>query len=126
MMAAPPKLSPLLLSAISHADKATLQSVLKSMCESSNECKAAASQHLLVTRVHEVVDLEDGDGDEDETEVESKGPARKKQKRETLVAAEVSRYETCATCHKRFDLTRNDEDACQLHDGEVRLLVRLI
>lgn len=118
MMAGPSKLSPVLLSAISLADKATLQSVLTSMCESSNECRAAVSKHLLVTHVHEVVDLEDGDGNGKEGDVESKGPARKKQKRETLVTSEVSRYETCATCHKRFDLTRNDEDACQLHDGE--------
>jgi hypothetical protein len=74
--------------------------------------------------VHEVLDLEDGD--EDGSEVGSKGPARKKQKREKLVGAEISRYETCATCHKQFDLTMNDEDACQLHDGEIRFLVRLI
>jgi len=103
------KLSPILLRAIDNADKATLQAVLKSMCESSNDITAAASLRLLKTKVPEVVDLED---DDDRT------PARKKQKREATIASQVSRYETCATCHKRFDTTDNAEDACQLHDGK--------
>lgn len=115
-MAAPSaKLSPLLLSAISQADASTLKSVLIFMCESSPACTAAASQRLLVTRMHEIIDLEDGD--EAET-----GPARKKLKRENVVAAEVSRYETCGACHKRFDVMRNGEDACQLHHGEIPFL----
>jgi hypothetical protein len=106
----PGKPSPLLLRAIDNADKATLQAVLKSMCESSNDITAAASLRLLKTKVQEVVDLEDDEND--------RTPARKKQKRETVVATQVSRYETCATCHKRFDTTDNAEDACQLHDGK--------
>ena len=109
-MAAIQKLSPLLVQAIENADKVTLQAVLKSMCESSLECTEQASKRLLLTRVHEVVSLDD-------EEDRDSGPARKKQKRETHIAGPTSRYETCATCFKRFDVTNNREDSCQLHDG---------
>jgi hypothetical protein len=108
-MATPLKPSPALLSAISSADKATLQSVLISMCESSTECTAAASSRLLVTRMPETVDIDSDDN--------GKAPARKKRKQEQPIMKETSRYETCSTCHKRFDIERNAEDACQLHDG---------
>lgn len=102
------KPSSALLRAINEADKSTLQSVLKSMCEASDECCQEASQRLLVSQVHRLVGLEDDEKSNEET-----GPARKKQKRDAL----VSRYETCSTCHKRFDTTDNGEDSCQLHDG---------
>ena len=118
-MAFPIKSNPLLLHAIDNADKSTLQAVLKSMCESSVECSEQASQRLLVTRSHEIVNLDN----EGENDTQDSGPARKKQKRETHVAESTSRYETCATCLKRFDVTDNREDSCQLHDGALESLI---
>jgi hypothetical protein len=111
-MAATKKPTALLLQAINDADKTTLQSVLKSMCEASDEFCEEASKRLLVTRVHKLVDLEDEESNEEPE------PARKKQKRDVFITEmPVSRYATCSACHKRFDTTENREDSCQLHDG---------
>ncbi|KAI8624878.1 hypothetical protein F5Y19DRAFT_280504 [Xylariaceae sp. FL1651] len=106
----------LLMRAINNVDESTLRDVLKSMCRDSEECTKEAIRHLLVTtsathsRKREVIELSDSSDDSTQKE-------RKVKKAKTISVAQTSRFETCATCDQTFDVTTNDDTACQTHPG---------
>jgi hypothetical protein len=115
VMAATSKCSPLLKRAINDADKATLQTVLLSMCESSSECLAAASERLLVAQSNL---KRRGEHDGGAENLKPNPKRRKALERKSDDTDLTSRYETCATCLKRFDITANTDNSCRTHPGK--------
>ncbi|GAW16412.1 hypothetical protein ANO14919_058380 [Xylariales sp. No.14919] len=93
--------------AIDNADENILRTVLKSMCQNSETCRKEAMGRLVVSRKHEIIELSDSDNEE----------TQEKPKKKQRVEAIQSRYETCATCKKAYDVTLNNDTACQTHEG---------
>ncbi|KAI1124856.1 hypothetical protein F5Y10DRAFT_248421 [Nemania abortiva] len=99
--------SALLTRAIDNADESTLRAVLKSMCRGSEACRKEAMDRLLVSDKHELIEL--SDSSDDDTKKQNK-------KRKKVVATQKSRFEKCETCEKTYDVTLNDDEACQTHE----------
>ncbi|KAK6083872.1 hypothetical protein SCUP515_01568 [Seiridium cupressi] len=89
----------LLLDAIDKADAVALRLVLKSMCNSSEECHIEAAK-LLLTKKRKSTG---GSG--------QSNSSSKKQKSDDIL---ISRYEKCSTCKEVFDVTDNCEDSLSL------------
>ncbi|KAI0195756.1 hypothetical protein EV127DRAFT_477475 [Xylaria flabelliformis] len=98
----------LLKCAIKNADEHTLRTVLKSMCEASEVCRKEAMDRMLVSRKREIIELSDSSDD-----APQKQNKNKKQKK--VKTAQISRFEKCETCDKTYDVTLNNDEACQTH-----------
>ncbi|KAI1160957.1 hypothetical protein F5B18DRAFT_471319 [Nemania serpens] len=108
-MATEPNEHVLLTRAIDNADEATLRTILQSMCQGSETCRNEAMKRLIVSRKHEIIELSDSDD----------GAERQDQKRKRVKVTQRSRFEKCRTCEKTYDVTLNDDTACQTHEGEL-------
>lgn len=105
----------LLTRAIDNADEGTLRTILKSMCQDSEACRNEAVARLVVSRKHEIIELSDSDDDAE----------RRDKKRKRVKVTQESRFEKCKTCEKTYDITLNDDTACQTHEGERSVRIRL-
>ncbi|KAI1742019.1 hypothetical protein F4680DRAFT_53909 [Xylaria scruposa] len=99
----------LLARAIKNADENTLRKVLKSMCEASEACRKEAIDRMLVSRKRDIMELSDS-SDDDTQKQKNKNKKQKKVK-----TTQISRFEICETCDKTYDVTLNDNAACQTH-----------
>ncbi|KAI1114749.1 hypothetical protein F5Y14DRAFT_413598 [Nemania sp. NC0429] len=106
-MATGPDEHALLTRAIDNADAGTLRTVLKSMCRDSETCRKEATQRLVVSRKHEIIELSDSDDD-------AEGQDKKRKKKVKVM--QEPRFETCKTCDKTYDVTLNNDTACQTHE----------
>jgi len=109
-MAASKDQDALLTRAIDNADEKTLRQILKSMCQGSDECRKQAAERMLVSQKHELIELSDSSDDEAEKE-------RRNKKQKTVEETQTLRYEKCQTCEEMYDVTLNNDEACQCHDG---------
>ncbi|KAI1430758.1 hypothetical protein GGR50DRAFT_161863 [Xylaria sp. CBS 124048] len=109
-----------LMRAIDAANGETLRMIMKSMCQESEACREAAMAHMVVSRKHDIIELSDSDDNKDEGKDEGdKGGQQQSKKRKRTHEAtttNVSRYEVCVTCKEMYDVTLNDDEACQTHD----------
>ncbi|KAI2639180.1 hypothetical protein GGS21DRAFT_416062 [Xylaria nigripes] len=108
-MATDPAREAALARAIEIADDKTLRLILKSMCKESEACREEAMKRMLVSRKHEIIELSDSSDDEEE-----KNRQGKKQK--VVEEKPASRFAKCETCDATYDVTLNDDEACQTHD----------
>ncbi|TGJ82860.1 hypothetical protein E0Z10_g5907 [Xylaria hypoxylon] len=97
-----------LLRAIDNADENTLRTVLKSMCQDSEVCRKEAIGRMVVSRKREVIELSDSSDNDTQNK-----PNKKKK---TVELTQKSRFEKCETCEKTYDVTLNNNKACQTHD----------
>ncbi|ETS79020.1 hypothetical protein PFICI_08873 [Pestalotiopsis fici W106-1] len=97
--------------AIEKADLKALRSVLKSMCESSEECRKQAAQRLLLS-----VPTGSNKRKSEQSPQEAEDASDNK-KAKTV----VSRFEKCITCKKVFDITTNRDDSCQTHSAYLEI-----
>lgn len=98
----------LLERAIDNANEHILRDLLKSLCRDSEACRKEATDRLLVSRKHEIIEL--SDSSDDDTKKQSK-------KRKKVEVIQKPRYEECETCGETYDITLNDDEACQTHNG---------
>ncbi|KAI1420835.1 hypothetical protein F5Y12DRAFT_787957 [Xylaria sp. FL1777] len=98
-----------LVRAIDNADENTLRAVLKSMCQGSEVCRNEAINRMLVSRKHEIIELSDS-SDNDTQKKQNK-------KQKTVDVILESRFEKCENCKKTYDVTLNNDEACQTHKG---------
>lgn len=92
--------SPELNYAIDHTTLSRLQSLLKQVCDASAEARALVEEQLLATPTT-VIDLTDED---------EHTPT-------TYTGVKRQRYAMCEHCKEEFDVTENDGESCQYHDG---------
>ncbi|KAI3326933.1 hypothetical protein HD806DRAFT_531529 [Xylariaceae sp. AK1471] len=102
----------LLERAIDKADEYTLRAVLKSICKDSDECRKKTRERLLVSRTHELIELSDSSDDDTQ---------KQKKKQKQVEVEQTLRFEKCETCNKTFDVTLNNDKACQAHEGLLEL-----
>jgi hypothetical protein len=106
-MATPPELAASVSRAISKADVDTLRTLLTALYNESDVVRQELHNRVLVPASRASKKRKASTGDKETTDTspnkEPKGL--------------ISRYEVCATCKKTFDVTKNDEKACQLHPG---------
>ncbi|KAI1365271.1 hypothetical protein F5Y08DRAFT_186320 [Xylaria arbuscula] len=100
--------------AIDNADEEILRTVLKSMSKGSEVCRQEIMARMLVSQKHEIIQLGDSSGDEDEKQ--------QNKKRKTAEDIQTSRYEKCENCEKTYDVTLNNDQACQIHAGELEMI----
>lgn len=94
--------------AIEHTTLSRLQSLLKEVCDASPEARSLVEQELLVpASTTTVIDLTDDDSETPTTTTT-----------QTDTGAKRQRYAMCENCKEEFDVTENDEDSCQYHDGK--------
>ncbi len=64
---------------------------------------------MLVSRKHEIIELSEPSDDD----------TQKKQntKQKTVEVIHKPRFEKCQTCEKTYDITLNNDRACQAHKG---------
>ncbi|KEQ97235.1 hypothetical protein AUEXF2481DRAFT_27499 [Aureobasidium subglaciale EXF-2481] len=91
--------------AIDHTLLSRLQSLLKQVCDASPEARALVEEELLAAESTTVIDLTD---DDDIPTQATNGVKR-------------SRYAICEQCKEEFDITENDDEACQHHTGELEV-----
>ncbi|KAL1382722.1 hypothetical protein HDK64DRAFT_258433 [Phyllosticta capitalensis] len=87
--------------AIDDADHDRLQKVLKNLCRQSEHAKALIEKELLTS---EPADSEEASKDEKKT-----APQGKKR----------PIYSVCEMCREEYDVTKNTDEACTFHDGEL-------
>ncbi|KAI0522207.1 hypothetical protein F5B22DRAFT_464451 [Xylaria bambusicola] len=68
---------------------------------------------MLVSQKHEIIALSDSSDDE----AQKKHTKRQK----TAEDIQVPRFEKCETCSKTYDITLNNDEACQTHEGWVEI-----
>jgi hypothetical protein len=86
--------------AIDHTTLSRLQILLKHVCDASPEARAIVEEELLAGPTT-VIDLTDDD----------------EQPTASATGVKRQRYAMCEHCKEEFDVTENDEDDCQYHDG---------
>ncbi|KAH0283665.1 hypothetical protein KCU62_g8875, partial [Aureobasidium sp. EXF-3399] len=96
--------SPELKYAIDHTTLSRLQSLLKSVCDASQEARVLVEGQLLATPTT-VIDL---------TDEHEHTPT-------TYTGVKRQRYAMCEHCKEEFDVLENDEESCQYHDGELEV-----
>ncbi|KAK8192841.1 hypothetical protein IWZ00DRAFT_264192 [Phyllosticta capitalensis] len=94
--------SKVLIKAIEYADLERLHGVIKSICEESEVANALFEEKLLVP-------ISSGQD-------RKSGNAQKGGKRQR------PRYAVCTNCKEEFDMTENDDEACDYHDGELEMV----
>jgi hypothetical protein len=98
--------SPELNHAINHTTLARLQSLLRRVCDASPEALTLVEQELLAPApAAAVIDLT----------VDYEAPTNQTD----TVGVKRQRYTMCENCKEEFDVTENDEDSCQYHDGKI-------
>ncbi|KAI1755674.1 hypothetical protein F4782DRAFT_527039 [Xylaria castorea] len=102
----------LLARAIDNADEHTLRRVLRSMCQASESCRKEAMDRMLATRKRDIIELSDSSDDDTQKQI-------KKQKK--VEVTQISRFEKCKTCDKTYDVTLNNNTACQMHPGGLEI-----
>ncbi|CAJ2514115.1 Uu.00g022340.m01.CDS01 [Anthostomella pinea] len=103
----------LLSQATDKANAEVLQSVLKSLCKASEECRKEASKHLLLSTSTRTAEKRKPD----DSSAKSPSTSKKQKAEETL----TSRYEKCITCKQVFDIEANDDNACVTHEGYLEM-----
>ncbi|KAI0487592.1 hypothetical protein F4859DRAFT_465566 [Xylaria cf. heliscus] len=98
----------LLARAIDNADEHTLRTVLRSMCQASEVCRKEATERMLVSRKRDIVELSDSSDDDAQKQ-------NKKQKKAEVT--QILRFEKCGICDRTYDVTVNNDTACQTHTG---------
>ncbi|KAI8951813.1 hypothetical protein F4801DRAFT_543629 [Xylaria longipes] len=101
----------LLARAIDSADERTLRKVLRSMCQASEACRKEARERMLVSRKRDIIELSDS----------SDNNTKQNKRQKKVEVTQVSRFEKCQTCDETYDVTLNNNAACQKHTGELAI-----